>query len=260
LIAKRTILTTFVIFFLASCLCLAQTEDRRNRKKLAISPSLGVEYFSRTISWDDDMYNSNLKSLFFILSADYEIVEGIEITGLIGYSLSNFDSLTFRNLPISVELGVGNISGYIVGGNLKVSLFPINNVQIIALGEFVHSFGSYEEWPFEELSVEGGIVTGMPSWSRLKIGPVIEFRNQGSLLPFIHLYFDSLWGHFKIEEDILELKGEEKKEIKGKSHIGISAGTHYQIIESISLLAQANLWPYSGGVDWGISARIRFAF
>lgn len=260
MIAKKTVLSTFIIFFLLSCLCFSQTEYTRGSKKLAFSPGLGAEYFSRTISWDDNTYTSDLKSLFFVVSADFEIVKGIEFTGLIGYSLSNLDSLTFRELPISVELGVGNISGYIVGGNLKINLFSVKNIQVKALGEFVHSFGSYEEWPLEGLSVEGGIVAGRPSWSRVKVGPVFELEGQGPLFPFFHLFYDALWGYFKMEEDILELKGEEKKEIKGKSHIGISAGTHYQIIEAVSLSAQANLWPYSGGVDWGISARLLFTF
>jgi hypothetical protein len=238
----------------------SQYSGSREGRKLSFIPGLGAEYFDRTISWDDDTYTSQLKSLFFTLSAEFEVIEGVEITGLIGLSQSNFDALAFRDLPISVELGVGNISGYMVGGDLEVSLFAIENIQIKARGEFVHSFGSYTEWPFEGLSVEGGIVAGTPTWSRAKIGPLFELVDPGSLSPFFHIYFDSLWGSFKIEEDILDLTGEEKKKIKGKGKIGATVGIHYQIVETVSFLAQANAWPYSGGVDWGVSARLLFAF
>lgn len=246
---------------LAFCtLSFSQSQEGEGKKSMSVKPELGFEYFSRTITWDDDQYSSKLKSLFLTLTGEYEITEGFTISAKLGYSLSNYDALAFRQLPISVELDVDSIKGYLFGSEIKVKLINIGNFEIFGYGEFVFSFGSYEEWEVEGLNIQGGTVTGRPSWKRGKIGPQILYKKYNNFFPYLSIHYNKLWGTFKIEEEIQDLEGEEEKSIKSKSSVDLSIGSLYQPTRSIIMRVEASVLPHPNGIDLGIMTKISFSF
>lgn len=242
------------------CSPLGQSQEKSSNKKIKLRPELSFEYFNRTISWDEEKYSSKLQSFFTTLTGELEVKNGVFISGILGYSLSNFDSLAFRKLPFSVELDVGGIEGYIIGGEVKINCFSVKEFEIKGQGQIVYSFGSYEEWPIKGLNVEGGIVTGKPFWVRAMIGPVITYNKYDKFFPYLFIHFNKLWGTFQMEEKIKDLNGKENKKIKGKSNFGASLGSIYQLLNFLSVNAEATFLPYSGGLDLGFTASVSLTF
>ncbi len=118
----------FHLIFLAVLLCLiftrfssAQDQEEGMFQAVSITPGIGFEFFSRTITWDDGQYTSKLKSSFFTFNTEFEFRKGFFINAILGYAMpgSSYDELTFRELPISVELDVGTIKGYLAGAEIK---------------------------------------------------------------------------------------------------------------------------------------------
>ncbi|TET75454.1 MAG: hypothetical protein E3J56_00580 [Candidatus Aminicenantes bacterium] len=237
----------------------AQFQEEESSPRISIKPGIGFEYFSRTISWDDDKYSSNLKSYFFILNVEFEIQEGFSLNALAGYSFSNFDSLIFRELPFSVELDVGDMSGFLFGGEIKKSIFSINDFEVEGLGQFVYYLGSKKEWDIPDLNVEGS-VTGKPWWMRASAGPVITYTGFDYFYPYIYLSYNKLWGKFKMEQTIQELSGSEDKKITGKSVFSTSLGAIYEVFDALTLKAEASFMPYNKGLDFGVMLRAMYSF
>ena len=102
----------------------AQDQEEGMLRAVSITPGIGFEFFSRTIAWDDDQYTSKLKSSFFTFSTEFEFGKGFLLNVILGYAMpgSSYDELIFRELPISVELDVGTIKGYLIGGEIRKSL------------------------------------------------------------------------------------------------------------------------------------------
>ncbi|MDH4258204.1 MAG: hypothetical protein OEV50_05270, partial [Candidatus Aminicenantes bacterium] len=168
---------------------------------VSITPGIGFEYFTRTINWDDE-HISKLRYRFMTIDMEVELQRGISIRAVLGYSSSNYDALTFRELPVSLELDVGYIKGYILGANVKKSLVQSEELKIDASAEFFYCIGSKNEWEFPPDFVVAGSAEGRPTWMRASIGPVFTYTGFESIYPYLYLSFNKLWGKFRMEEII----------------------------------------------------------
>ncbi len=242
-----------------STLSFAQLQEESSYKVTSLKPYLGFEYFSRTIKWDGEESSSRLKSYFFTFGAEYELQKGFSLGAFLGYAFSDYGSLVFRKLPFSLELEVGGIGGFILGAEIKKSIFSIENFEIEGMGQFVYHFGGKEEWDIPGLNVEGK-AEGKPSWMRAQIGPMIVYKGADSLHPYFFLSFNKLWGTFNMDQTIDDLEGKEEKKISGKSLFNCSFGVLYDITEALSLKGEANILPFKGSVDFGVMIRAIYSF
>ncbi len=258
----------FYLIFLAILLCLiftrfssAQDHEEGMFRAASITPGIGFEFFSRTITWDDGRYTSKLKSSFFTFSTEFEFGKGFFINAILGFAMpgSSYNELTFRELPISVELDVGTIKGYLVGTEIKKSLIYAKDLQVDVLGQFFYYMGTKKEWEIPDLAVEG-TVEGDPSWMRVSIGPVFTYRGFDSFYPYLYLNFNKLWGKFKMVQTIQDLTGSEDKKISGASSFGVSLGSIFNLTEVFGIKAEGSFIPHGDRVDFGFTVRVMYSF
>ncbi len=242
----------------------ASAQDQSLFNAVSISPGIGFEYFTRTINWDDDQI-SKLRYRFLTVDMEVELQRGLFIRAILGYSSSNYDAssnygaLTFRELPISLELDVGYIKGYILGANVKKSLVQSEELKIDASGEFFYCIGRKNEWEIPDLAVEGS-AEGRPTWMRASIGPLITYTGFESVFPYLYLNFNKLWGKFHMEETVEDLTGTENQKIYGESLVCIGLGFTFKLTESLSFKPEVNFFPYKDGMDSGIMIRAMYTF
>lgn len=246
------------MFILASLL-VASPSSGEEGLKFAIKPGVGIEYFSRTLHWDEDSQTSKLTSFLTVLNAEREIQEGFSLTGLLGYSSSNFNGLVFRQLPFSIDFQAGGIGGILFGIEGAKRIVSFDTFEIGGLAQFVIYLGMEKEWPVPGLSVEGK-VSGKASWMRAVFGPTLTYKGFDNFSPFVSVSFNKLWGKFKMNQVIQTLDGEEEKKVYGESLFGLSAGAMYDVSDRFSLKGEASLLPHKNGVDAGISIKALYSF
>lgn len=247
----------------------AQTPEESIFQQISVKLGIGFEFFNQSMdsltlnsdnnSWDKDEDSFNLKSYLFTFNLDFKIQEGFHATAILGYSLSNLDSITFRKLPFSVELEVGEIGGILFGAEINKSLFYLRNFETELRGQFIYYMGTKQEWEIPELNVEG-TVEGTPSWMRAWIGPVFTYRGSDNFSPYFSLSYHKIWGKYKIDQTIEDLKGSEDKKISGKSVVNISLGAIYDFPGAFSIKGETSFMPYQGGIDLGILFKVMFSF
>lgn len=246
------------LFFCGACLASAQPRPNSSSSS-SFKPGLRLDYFSRTISWDDDQATSNLTSYFASLALGYEFQPGFSLAVLVGYSSSTFDGLIFRKLPLSIDFEGGGINGLILGGEINKSLFSKGSLGIDAFGQFLAFLGTKKEWAIPGLAVSG-TTEGKPSWMRASVGPVLTYRGWENFSPYLYPSFDYLWGSFEMKQTVETLKGTENKEIKGKSLFGIALGTNFDLSANFSFKGEAGVYPYKDGVDYSVMIKALFSF
>jgi len=240
----------------------AQLETEEAGPSINLKPALGFEFFTRTVGWngeDENTYSSKLKSFLYTLNMEFEIQESLFLSLLLGYSSSNYDEMAFRELPISVELDVGGISGYLFGGEIKKNLISAGDFGIGLLGQFVFCLGTKNEWEIPGLAVTGK-VEGNPTWMRAVVGPLFTYQKFNDFYPYLFLSFNYLWGSFKMEETIQSLKGSENKKFSGEAFIGISLGAIYELTDSIGFKGEVSVYPHKEGIDFGFMINAAYAF
>jgi len=210
-----------------------------------------------TIGWDEDVNTSKLKSYLFGTNTEIDIFDGFSIHIILGYSLSNFDGLIFRQLPFSVELGVTEIEGLLVGTEINKRLFYLSEYEINLHGEFVYYYGFNNEWEMPDLNVDG-TVAGSPTWTRAQIGPTIRYEGLNYVYPYISAAYSKLWGTFTMDQDIQDLFGTEEKKITGKSNFTFSAGSEFEVSSNFLVKGALSVMPYDGGVDIGGMISIQY--
>lgn len=232
-------------------LALSQTQGISFSEGLRIKPGIHFEHFSRQMTWNDKQYTLHLKSYLFALNAEFEIEDGFSLHAIIGYSLSNFDTLVFRQLPFSVELNVGNIDGYVAGAEIRKSLIYGNDFQVGAYGQFIYCIGREKEWDLPGLNVPG-TVTGKPAWMRVSLGPVITYTGFAPFSPYLSLCYNNLWGKFKMTQTIQNLEGNEEKDLKPKSLVDVSVGSIFDFSDRFLIRGEIHLAPHGDGTDLGL--------
>jgi hypothetical protein len=262
---KRCILSAVLMLFVFTSLSHAQepTPDFSNGNKW--SAGLGFEYFKTTVSWDDDSFISPLKSYLMTFHISYEIVDGLYLGGIFGYASSDFESLTFRELPISLTMDKGAIGGMLFGGEALFTFYETDSFDFSVLGQYIYYNGGQKQWDIPGLAVDG-TATGKPKWSRGTVGVSFKYLAAEPFLPYLNIAYSSLSGTFSMEESIQTLNRTEEKKISGVGSILIALGCIYDLSDSLSLVLEADLTPYGsgdnyeGGVDFGALLRIMYSF
>jgi hypothetical protein len=239
----------------------AQDQEEGMFRAVSITPGIGFESFSRTITWDDDQYTSKLKSSFFTFNTEFEFGKGFFFNAILGYAIpgSSYEGLTFRELPFSVELNVGNIKGYLVGIEIKKSFIYAKDLEVDLLGQFFYYMGLKKEWDVPDLAVEG-TVEGDPSWMRASIGPVFTYTGFDAFHPYLYLNFNKLWGRFKMVQTIQDLTGSENQKISGASSFGVSLGSIFKLTDAFGIKTETSFIPHGDRVDFGLMVRAVYSF
>lgn len=256
---KKIYILAIIMLLAFPCLSSAQGEKEALIQSKSIQLGFGLEYFSNTISWDEDKYSSKIKSLFLTLNTEFEFQEGLHVNASFGYSFSNYKGVQFRELPFSLEIGKNTIEGYLLGGEIRKSLAYSEELEIDGLGQLFLYLGSKEVWRIQELAVPGS-AQGKPSWVRVTIGPIFTYKGFESLTPYLYLCFHKLWGTFTMDETVQELAGYEEQKFSSKSSFCTSLGGIYKITEVLSINAEASFMPYRGGVDLGLLIKALLSF
>ncbi len=247
---KRHILgALFILIFLSPLSYAQQSQGQNLNQKITVKPGLSAEYFNLTIGWDANVNSSKLKSYVFGTNTEISLFDGFSIHAILGFSLSNFDFLTFRELPFSIELGVKKIGGLLLGSEINKRLFYLSDYEINLYGQFVYYYGFNNEWEMPGLIVEGNLI-GSPSWSRTQIGPIIRYEGFNTVYPFFSATYNRLWGTFTVEQDIQDLIGIEEKKIAGRSNFSFSFGSEFKVTPHFFLKGALSVMPYDGGVDF----------
>ncbi|MGD8536503.1 MAG: hypothetical protein PVF66_11695, partial [Candidatus Aminicenantes bacterium] len=182
----KTHASTFCVLvtLILSCFSSAAAQEQNLLSAVSISPGIGYEYISRTINWDNDQYTSKLKSNYFTFDTEIELQGGLFVRAVLGFTTANYESLAFRQLPVSVELGdeIGFIGGYLLGADIKKSIIQSEDLRIDFLGQFFYGIGGKKEWEITVLPVEGS-VEGRPNWTQVTVGPVFTYTGFDTLFP-----------------------------------------------------------------------------
>lgn len=249
-----------LLVFCFASLTFAELRAEEVAEKMTIKSGFGFEFFSRTINWDDNIYTSKLKTYLFSLHTEFEFQEGLSFNLLLGYSTSQYAEMIFRRLPFSVELDVGGIGGYLFGGEIKKSIITVRDFEIDGLGHFVTYLGLNKQWEIPGLNIKGEVV-GKPHWMEVAFGPLFVYKGFDYFYPYLSLKFSKLWGKFKMDQTIQELKGSEEKKIQGEGLFAVSGGTTYEIMDNFSIKGEASLFaPFKKGVDFGFSIKAIYSF
>ncbi len=226
---------------------------------IRIKPGLGVEYFSRTIVWDEGQSSSKLKASIAILRADIELQKGFLLGLFGGYNLSNFNGMIFRQLPFSIDYEAGNIGCLFWGAELDKNLFSLDPYEIGVQAQFVMSLGRQKELAVSGLNQTGSL-SAKGRWQRAGIGPVIRYTGYEDFVPFLAVSYNKLWGTFSMAETVQALTGTEEKTISGGGSIGIAFGTTFNPSETFNLKVEITALPYKktgGGLDVDYGASIK---
>lgn len=257
--------STVLMLFVFASLSYSQepTPDFSNGKKW--SAGFGFEYFKSTISWDQDSFISKLKTTIMTFHVSYELLDGLQLGGILGYASSDFESLTFRELPISLTMDKGAIGGLLFGGEAMFTFYETSAFDFSALGQFIYFKGGEKKWDIPGLAVDG-TATGKPKWTRATLGLALRYIAADPFLPYLNVAYSSLSGSFAMEESIQSLNRTEKKDISAVGKFMLGVGATYDFSDAFSLQVEADFTPYGsgdtykGGVDFGAFFRIMYSF
>jgi len=239
----------------------AQDVEPGPRMKLG----LGLEYFSRTLAWDDDTRSSPMTAAFGSLRLDFEIQKGFTLAAFLGYGFSNFNGLVFRGLPFSLDYEAGAAGGFLGGIEAEKSLFSAGDFEIGIQAQYVFSLGSTKSLMITDLN-QNGTAVGKATWMRVQAGPVVRYTGYQDLTPYLAITYNRLWGTYTMNETVQELTGAEEKKIAGAGSIGAAFGIVYEPFPNFSLKGEVAAIPYkkiaaSGlGVDFGGSIKAIVSF
>jgi len=264
---KRCIAFNLLILFLGlTCLSYAQTESEDLPLGMIFGAGVGAEYFSQTISWDDDTQKSSMPTFLITLNADVEIIDGLILGAIVGYASSKFNDMVFRQLPVSLEYQAGSIGGFAFGAEAQYTFFSTYDFDISAVGQYLYYSGATKEWDIPGLAVEGK-AQGKPKWTRAVLGLCIEYTGFDYLYPCLTAAYSPLSGSIAMDESIDSLTGNEKKDFSGKSNFMLGLGALYELTDSIGITTEIDLKPYSGsenyydgGIDFGVVVKVRYEF
>lgn len=260
---KKTYVYCFCIslILILGCFSSAAAQERNLFNAVSITPGIGYEYISRTINWDDDQYTSKLKANYFTFDTEIELQGSLFVRVALGFTTANYESLAFRQLPVSVQLGeeIGFIGGYLLGADIKKSIIHSEDLGIDFLGQFFYGIGGKKKWEITELPVEGSI-EGRPNWTQVTVGPVFTYTGFDTFFPYLYLNFNKFWGRFRMDQTIQDLEGSEIQKINGESSFCVSVGVTFKITESFSLKPEARFFPHKDGIDSGIMIKAMYSF
>jgi hypothetical protein len=224
---------------------------------------LSLGYLSRTLDSNEEVQDviPKMTSLLAGLILEYELQPGFSLSAHVGYSLSTFDGLVFRRLPYSLEIDAdsGSMGGILLGAEVEKSVLGGTAFGVDIRGQFFASLGLNKEWKIPGLAVDGS-AKGKPIWMKASAGPVLTYRGWEGVTPFLYPRFDYLWGSFELAQTVQDLKGDEKKDVKGKGQFGLGLGADFELSSWLRFRGEAGLYPRRGGTDYSFVIQTLFAF
>lgn len=258
--AKKRFLSAIIVFLMAWPLLSADQFFKGGFSTQQIKLGIEAEFFDRMIIWGEEQNEtSSLQSFLFLFKPSYKLMEGTSISAVMGYSLSNFNDMIFKELPFSLKLNTGNIDGLAFGGEAVIQILKFSDFTLSARGQFIYYLGFTEQWEIPDLAVEGTAI-GNPNWARLKAGPKISFNVSEYLRPYLAANYDILWGKFKMDEQIEDIAKEQEMKIEAKSNLSFSVGTLYEIIDRLDLKAELSLLPLEEQIGLSIVIGANYSF
>jgi hypothetical protein len=257
----KTFFAGLLILMFSSGLIFSQYSEQSLLSDIKINSGIGLDYFSRTVRAEGEDTTNRIKCFFLTLNTEFEINDGLSITAILGYSISNFNSMTFRQIPISLELDVGSIGGLLGGLNLDMNVLRLRNFEMDISGRIYYSIGLKQTWDIPGLSVDG-TAEGKPSLLTVQVGPVFTYTGFAYFFPYVNFSYNKLWGKFKMDETIQDLTGSEEKILTSRSDLSLSAGFIYELSKKITAKAEGILMPHSDfkNSDFGLMFRLIYAF
>ncbi len=257
---KRLSLGVLVLFCFTG-ISLAQEKEQGLFSGIKIREGIGVDYFSRTVGVKDEQTTTKINTFLLTLNTEFNISEGFSLEAILGYSLSNFNDLPFRKLPVSLELDVGSIGGLLGGFFMSKRIIQGRNFEINAAGKVLYYKGLKQQWPIPGLSVDG-TANGKPSWLNVQAGPVFTYTGFVSFLPYFNISYNKLWANFIMDETIQELSGSEEKKLIGKSNFSLAFGFIYEVSSRLEFKFEGLLLPHSDfkSADYGTLVRLIYVF
>ncbi|MCJ7679969.1 MAG: hypothetical protein MUP70_04505 [Candidatus Aminicenantes bacterium] len=248
------IIWALILIMGGSILVSAQTEEPQYTYRWLIQPALQIDHFSRSVKADGEDDINRIKSTFISVNLGFEIQKNFILGVTVGYSFNNFNAITFRQLPISLELDVGDIGAFVAGVDLFKGLFHLKNMEIDLFGKASYMFGSKPVWNIPGLSVSGQ-AQGQPSWLSVEAGPMFTYTGFGYFLPFIKIGYSKIWANFKMDETIENLTGSEEKKLTGLSDFLINLGFNYDVSRAFTIRAEGSLMPHTDfkDIDFGLA-------
>jgi hypothetical protein len=217
------------------------------------------DHFSRTVVWEGDTEAARVLGNLVSARAGFDLGRGVTLCLTAGLSLSDFDDLVFRDLPISLEFGSAALKGFALGAEIEAVLINFGDFEIGAAGRFVSSFGLARTWPLEDFAVPGE-AKGKANWMEASAGPRLAYRFSRGFIPYLEVAARWLRADFGMEETLDDLHGTEKKRVHGDLSISVSLGGDIRLAERLMLRAKAGIVPFAGGVDSLASVGFVFAF
>lgn len=240
-------------------LAAASTSAAVESKLRAFTVGVVFDHFSRLVVWEGETEESRVLASLVSARAGFDLGRSVRLGLTAGLSLSDFDALTFPDLPISLELGSGALKGFVLGAELDAVLFDFRDFEISAHGRFVSSYGLARTWPLEDFAVPGQ-AEGKANWMEASAGPRLAYRFSGGFVPYLEVAARWLQADVRMEETLDDLHGTEQKRVQGDFSLSVSLGGDIQLTERLMIRAQAGIAPFAGGVDGLASVGLVFAF
>jgi len=232
---------------------------QENNRTYTLQAGFGLEYFSRSLVWDEKTKSSPLKAGFGLFRFGFELPGGAGFAVLAGYGVNNWNGLVFRQLPFSIDYQAGTIGSILLGTEIEAPVFKSGDWEIGASGRFLVSIGTTKEWTLEDLN-QTGALDGRADWMKIQAGPTLTYRGFEAFSPYLAVFYDRMWGTFTLNETFEPLSGSEEKKITGQGVIGGSFGMIYDPTTSLRIRAEGSLLPYKkldGGLSFNVGGSLR---
>lgn len=259
---KRSLICFLTIFLFIGLFSPAwgQNDETSLLKEIRFSAGGEFEFLKRTVSWDENTEDtSKLKTSLFRFVPEVEINSRFYLRGILGYAVSDLGAITFRDLPLSVEMEVGNLGGVLVGGELEIFFIETGDFEIGGKGQYVYYSGSEKTWEIPGLNVDGE-VSGKTSWRRFLAGLNITYVGLTGIYPYLYAAYDNLTGKYTVTQSIQELSGTQEKKMSARGKFQAAIGSTFLFSDRFRFLGELYLIPHSGGFDYGLVAGASITF
>jgi hypothetical protein len=220
---------------------------------------LNFDHFSKTIVWDGDTGSSRLRASLVSARTDFGFGKGLTLSLSAGLSLTDFEGLAFRTLPITLEYDASPMKGLVLGAELEALLLKSGDFEIKTAGRFVSSLGMSKTWPLEGFAVEGE-AKGRSNWMEASAGPRLAYLLSDAFVPYIEVNARWLRADFRMDETLGDLQGHEKRLVKGDFSFSVVLGGDARVSDRLTIKAKAGFIPYAGGVDALASVGLLYVF
>jgi len=248
----------FIIFLLLASGSVPGEEKESPPFSLKFSFGAETEILKRSLWWSEEEKTTALNAYCGLFRLETEILDGLRLALLAGYSSSDFHSLVFKRLPFSIDFEVGGLAGSLFGAELS-QIFGLNSVALGGRARFLLFSGQEKKWTIPELAVEGELKS-QPKWKQITIGPLLGYNGYENFFPYISIEYSHFWGEFSLQEVIENLAGIETKDIKVRGKIGLAAGASFQVSPRFTLGGEATFLPHKDGQNWSFNFKGIFSF